>query len=75
MMPLFTPMRSIADEMLEEARSEIARERAGMSDEQLMRIQRQIEALKERGNKGEDVYERLRELRRDHYEGNGAPGG
>lgn len=74
-MPLFTPMRSIADEMLEEARSEIARERAGMSDEQLMRIQRQIEALKERGNKGEDVYERLRELRRDHYEGNGAPGG
>ena len=75
-LPLFTPMRpSIADEWLAEDRAELKAERAGMSEEQLMKLERQSEALKERGNRGENVAERLRELRREHYEGNGAPGG
>ena len=39
-----------------------------------MKLEKQIEALKERGSGGDDVGERLRELRRSHYEGNGASG-
>ena len=71
-----------ADELLAEASARVAArrereaaERRAMSPEQLMRLERQIEALKERGGRGEDVGERLRELRRSHYEGNGASGG
>ena len=75
-LPLFTPMRpSIADEWLAEDRAELKAERTGMSEEQLMKLEKQIEALKERGSRGENVAEQLRELRREHYEGNGAPGG
>ncbi len=50
-------------------------ERAGMSEESLMKLQKQIEALKERGGRGEDVAERLLELRRTHYRETGAAGG
>ena len=67
--------RSIADQWLEEDRADIKRERAAMSVEQLIRLERQIEAAKARGSRGEDVYHELRELRRQHYEGNGADGG
>ena len=46
-----------------------------MSEESLMKLQKQIEALKERGSRGEDVGERLLELRQRHYQANGAAGG
>ncbi len=83
-LPLFTPMkqRSVAEQLVQEGlalqakrQAEKAAERAAMSPEQLMKLERQIEALKERGSRGEDVRERLRELRRSHYDGNGADGG
>ena len=71
-----------ADELLAEAGARVAArrereaaERRAMSPEQLMKLEKQIEALKERGSQGEDVGVRLRELRRTHYEGNGADGG
>jgi hypothetical protein len=71
-----------ADELMAEAGSRLsarqerdAAERRAMSPEQLKRLEKQIEALKERGGRGEDVGEQLRELRREHYRGNGAPGG
>ncbi len=74
--------QDFADELMAEANARIsarqereAAERLAMTPEQLMKLERQIEALKARGAKGEDVYEQVRELRRQHYEGNGAPGG
>ena len=45
------------------------------SEEQLRGLQLQIEALKERGLRGENVGERLLQLRRSHYEKTGASGG
>ena len=71
-----------ADELMAEAGTRLsarqqreAAERGAMSSEQLIKLEKQIEALKERGGRGEDVGEQLRELRREHYRGNGAPGG
>ena len=65
-----------ADELLAEAGARVAArrereaaERQAMSPEQLMK------ALNERGSRGEYVGVRLRELRRSHYEANGADGG
>ena len=83
-LPLFTPMqqKSVAQELLEEGLAlEASRqakkntERSGMSPEQLLSLENQIKALKERGDRGEDTYTRVRELRRQHYEGNGSSGG
>ena len=71
-----------ADELMAEAGARISArqeretaERNAMSPEQLMKLEKQIEALKERGGRGEDVGEPVRELRREHHRGNGAPGG
>ena len=60
---------------MERAHARQAQRVAGMSDEQLRKIELQIQNLKERGSRGEDVGERLRELRRTHFEANGAAGG
>ena len=49
--------------------------RPAMSEEQLARLRKQIEALKDRGSRGEDVGERLLELRRTHWRHTGADGG
>jgi hypothetical protein len=84
MIPPFgqTAQPDFADELMAEAGARIsarqeqdAAERRAMSPEQLMKLEKQIEALKERGCKGEDVYEQLQELRREHYRGTGASGG
>ncbi len=68
-LPLFTPMRSTADEILDEARAAIKQERAGMTAEQLMKLKRAIESARDSGD-----HEQVRELSRTHYGQTGAAG-
>ena len=71
--PLVTPVkprRDIAAEMVAEGRAARAQRQAGMTVEQLMTLQKQIEAARERGDN--ESYRRLRER---HYRETGASGG
>ena len=70
--------RSFAEGLLDEARAELARQPGTVpviDDERVRELGRQIEATKQRGREGEAVGQRLRELRRNHYDTTGTGGG
>ena len=73
------PNRDFAEELLQAARTELSRQAdrhvPTIEEKRVRTLRREIETTRQRGNRGEDVGERLRELGREHYRHTGTGGG